>query len=338
MKILFRVDGGKQLGLGHVYRCLNLAKEFKAEIAFLMKQHPSVNQLVENNYNVYVIKKDEFETTAQVIGDFEPDVVVTDLLKTYDKYLKFIKDKKVFLVSIDDLNEIKFCSDIVINGTIVRKYWDYDVKKNAKVLVGPDYMILNKNFSEVNRKQRKIKKNVDSVLVSMGGSDPNNLTPKVLKALDKIKGDFKVCLVLGSAYKSNKELEDTLKQFSKKLEIKKNVENMAELMFNSDIAITSAGIIMYELACSGTPAIVMPQVKTQIDTANEMGKAGTLINLGLGKDVSEKELKEGLQNLISDHHLRNKMSTKGSNLVDGRGAERVKEAILEDYQGFLNRK
>ena len=336
VNILFRVDGNNELGLGHVYRCMNLAKEFKenVKIRFLMKEHTDVNALVGKQFEVDVISpdgKNEFQKTSEVIEGFEPDIVITDLLRTSEKYLKHIKDSGVTLVTIDDLNEIKFCSDMIINGSVVEKYWNYD-SLLPEPFLGPKYMILKREFSEINKKPRTINREAKRILVSMGGSDPSVLAPKGLNALNEVHGDFEVVLVQGAAYEDGGQLEKAKKSFSKKLIIRQHVENMGELMFNCDLAITSAGIIVYELACSGTPAIAMSQVDSQTDTAKAMEKNGTLIDIGSGKAVSEEEIKKAVSALMENYELRQEMSVKGKKLVDGLGASRVMDAIISKYK------
>ena len=335
VKMLVRVDGNKELGLGHVYRCLNLARVFpdNVNVRFLMREYQSVNELVEKEFPVELIDasgRNELEKTLNVIKEFKPDVVITDMLRPTEAYLESIKQKGMYLISIDDLNETNFCSDIIINGTIVRKYWDY---KNSvgKVLTGPKYIILNRNFPLAHKKDRIINKSVKAIMVSMGGSDPGILAPRVLKALDRIRGDFDVILVKGSAYRDDGQLDEAIKNFSKKLTTMQNVENMAELMFSCDLAITSAGIIVYELACTGTPAIVLSQVESQIDTAKETTKNGTLVDLGLGNDVSEEDMITNISRLIKNQNLRQNMSSRGKKLVDGLGAERVAETIRSKF-------
>jgi len=336
VNILFRVDGNNELGLGHVYRCLNLAKEFpeNVKIRFLMKEHPKVNALVGKHFEIDVISpegKNEFKKTSEVIADFKPDIVITDLLRTSEKYLKHIKDSGVTLVTIDDLNEMKLCSDLIINGTTVKKYWNYE-SLNRKPLTGPKYMILKREFPEINKRPRTINRETKRILVSMGGSDPSVLAPKVLNALDGVNGDFEVVLIQGAAYEDSGQLEKAKKAFSKKLIIKQHVENMGELMFNCDLAITSAGIIVYELACSGTPAIALSQVDSQAHTAKAMEKNGTLIDLGSGKAASEEKIKKAVSALMENYELRQEMSVKGKKLVDGLGASRVMDAIILKYK------
>ena len=59
MKILFRTSGGriqkKELGLGHIYRCINLSKEISShDLTFLIGDFDSVSSLLKEQSLKYI--------------------------------------------------------------------------------------------------------------------------------------------------------------------------------------------------------------------------------------------------------------------------------------------
>ena len=104
---------------------------------------------------------------------------------------------------------------------------------------------------------------------------------------------------------------------------------MADLMFESDLIIAGGGMTLYELACVGTPAIVLCQTEYQLLEANHFAKEDVIINLGSEKDITKKMIAHNVMLLFNDNKKRKQMSIAGKRLIDGKGVERVTKEILE---------
>ena len=104
---------------------------------------------------------------------------------------------------------------------------------------------------------------------------------------------------------------------------------MQDVMKNHDLAVTAAGITIFELACIGVPSIIVCSERFEIKTAEIMEKNHFGINLGFGKDVSIKKISDEINDLILNYDLRVKMNLNGKKLVDGKGSKRV-VSVLED--------
>ncbi|KUO42684.1 MAG: hypothetical protein APU95_04445 [Hadesarchaea archaeon YNP_N21] len=343
LNVAFRVDGNTELGMGHLTRCLALARAMREitniNILFITKGHKeAVAWISEEKQPMRVIplglsENEELALVTNLLKKFKPDVIVTDLPYTTDEYLRRLKECGKLMVSIDDLALVTHCADLVVSGYLSAKLKKYrTTNPNTKFLIGTEYLMLQKKFEKMNRVQRKARKNARSVLVTLGGADPENLTIKVVKALSKIDRKLDVTVVLGPAYTHQEELQKLLKKLKtpkSKFRIKSNVKNMAKLMMKTDIAITAGGETIYELAAVGTPSINISQVEHQSINAQELERAGTVINLGLGRKVSEEQISSTVLRLLDDKNLRQKMSLAGKRLVDGKGAKRVADIILK---------
>jgi len=183
-------------------------------------------------------------------------------------------------------------------------------------------MILNKNFQKFNRKNKKINPKVKSILITMGGADINNLTPKVMSALSGLK-NVKKTIIAGFAFSDISRLKSAGDYI-----LKYDVSNMAELMFFSDLIISGGGMSLYELACVGAPGIVLCQTRYQQLEADCFQEKGVIINLGLGRDVSEDAIRSNVDDLLSKPKKRKMMSSAGKRLVDGKAVNRVAREIL----------
>lgn len=338
-KVVFRVDGGSKLpgaedrerGMGHVVRCIALAKELAknpdVEITFIMKNHfAGVKRVTDAGFVVKRLpvdsdKKTDLKRICDMINRINPHVVISDILNTEEKYMLKMKETGAFLLNEDDLGPGRELADALVYS-LVRP----PARSKLKMYAGPLYMTLKDEFKKMHSKKKKIKEKIDSVLVSMGASDPQALTIKVLKAIEKVNLNFAPMVVIGQAFTHHSELKKVLDTAQKKYVVKSNVDNMADLMYNTDIALISGGVSVYEIGAVGTPAIVLCQNKHE--NTNVFEDYGFVIKLGLGRYVSEERIIRTVERVAKTTALRQKMSENGKKLVDGRGAERVAEIIL----------
>ena len=81
LKIVIRVDGGHKIGMGHIYRSLNLANYLKNrghKIIFLIK-NPSTRKFIPIQYDCYQLDSNNYN--KELIIKIRPDIIVIDKLK-----------------------------------------------------------------------------------------------------------------------------------------------------------------------------------------------------------------------------------------------------------------
>jgi len=174
--------------------------------------------------------------------------------------------------------------------------------------------------------------------VTVGGGDPLNLTPKIIKAIDNIhnftyndfisKDKLELDLIIGPAFDNVEEIIAVVKELQLKTSLHFNVQQMSDMMLQADLAVCAGGSTLYELAATGTPAIAILQADNQVQGAEALAEKGTIINLGPGDRLETKDITESLIELINNYDLRKKMSETGQELVDGKGADRCVKEIL----------
>ncbi len=82
----------------------------------------------------------------------------------------------------------------------------------------------------------------------------------------------------------------------------------------------------------GLPAAVLVLAENQKDIAAGLGEGGVVINLDQYTEVSVEKIANTLVRLIEGRELRQGMSLKGRELVDGMGAMRVAEILLTEFE------
>ncbi|MFW9896749.1 MAG: PseG/SpsG family protein [Candidatus Thorarchaeota archaeon] len=301
VNILIRVDGNNIIGLGHIYRTLALSKRLlNHKIIFASKEENQlgINMLQKNNCNLK-----SFSNSLQfwkIVKNVKPSIVINDILDTQKEYIEELKRLQIFVVNFEDLGEGAKLADIVINAL-------YDKKNSFKnYFWGKDYYILREEFFSIGKKE--IKKNVNNILITYGGVDPNNYSKKILEIVEQLNlNNIKVNVILGLGYKDPRKLREDTKDFSLKVTIKQNIKDISKYMYEADIAFTSAGRTVYELASIGIPTIVLAQNKRELLHTFAHEDNG-IINLGLGYKCSDQKIRDNLLNLIEDFDLRKRIN------------------------------
>lgn len=325
--LLFRADGSKEIGMGHIVRCLALADELKnnnpdLEVVFITKYEEGKKLIEEKNYNVILVIDEGISQIRNLAK--EDTLLITDFLDTDNQYISEIKKiTGLKVISIDNNTKLKrIDSDILINANVLDEE-EMKVIGSTRYFLGPKYMILRKEFEEARKEKegKKIKDTVKSVFVMFGGTDPRGFTLKVANALRNIHDEVHINLIMGPAFSYSNKLNKVLSKTNRKFDYMINPKNLIEIMKNADMAITATGITLYELATFGIPSIVIPQAEHQEDIAKAFEKSGACINIG--KSPDNKLIYESTIMLMENKLLRKQLSKNAKVLVDGKGAKRV---------------
>lgn len=319
MKIALIVNGGQEMGMGNIVRGLTLAEELqtKAEIIFVTKSDDIVvSQIKEAGFNIY--RLDNNDEKLSLLQGIKPDVVVFDRLEVPEGIAKGLKDSLgMRLVIFDNLSKANKYADVVVNcvmGSGCENKIYLDKETNTIYFYGLKYEVLRKEFYQY-RKSHGSQHEVKKILLIFGGSDPLNLTTVSLGELLRLGRDYMIDVVIGVHFRYFKELSETIKKYPDKMwrvKLHKNVKNIAELMFQSDLVLASPGLSVFEALCVGTPVIPINQNELQrywfgkfMQTLNknEIWKLGDIISKGeyadpFGEYIRSLEVGKGKDEVI----------------------------------------
>jgi len=340
-KIIIRVDGHKRIGMGHLYRTINLAKyirkHYKYKIIFITKNNKASLRLLDRNQFKYftlqfnISRKVEAKNIKDIIKAEKPDVIIIDVLKgCFDKiYMDAFRiNNNVCIVSfIDSHRKSIINADIVFNTSLYQKKEYYKDIEDTKYYLGFDYLIIPEKHMESQRKII-INRQVRKVLICMGGADHHNLTFKVLKAIDKSHHDFKCDVVLSSSFFKKTYIERVLKSIRHKVSIYYDVDGLFGLFKTADLAITAGGYTHVERISSGIPGIVINQLVHQAQLSKMIAKHMATVDLGLYKNISSQCILKSFNDLVENDDLRKKISKQGIKLVNNRGLENISKIIF----------
>jgi spore coat polysaccharide biosynthesis predicted glycosyltransferase SpsG len=108
------------------------------------------------------------------------------------------------------------------------------------------------------------------------------------------------------------------------------VENFGCLLYDSDLAFVGGGTTMIEAACLGTPAVVLPQNVGERHFATIFAESGAVLVSPERSDEVVSMIKNTLSE-CADESIRRKMSDAGKRAIDGRGGERIIDALLSSF-------
>ncbi len=325
MKIYILTEGGKDIGFGHIVRCSALYDAFLdrgVEPLFIINGDDSIYDILKGRDFILFNWLKEKQKLLDII-QYADIGIVDSYLAPFLFYERFEKLVKV-PVYIDDNKRVDYPRGVVVNGSIYGHKLEYLKRDNIRYLLGPKYVLLRREFWDV--PEKKIRVSPKKIMITFGGDDSRGLTPKVLKVLtDRFPYLFKVVIV-GKAFTN---IDEIRKYEDKKttLVFSPKSDKMKEIMLSSDIAVSAGGQTLYELARIGLPPIVLGVAENQRNNIEGWREEGFVQYIGWWDEEFTDKLILAIEELMS-YDIREEKSKIGRNLIDGKGAYRVVDAIL----------
>jgi UDP-2,4-diacetamido-2,4,6-trideoxy-beta-L-altropyranose hydrolase len=348
-KLLIRADASTEIGTGHLMRCLALAQAWHAEggrVTFLSRcDSPALRRRVRDEGARLVSltgahpNPADWQATSRFIGRLKPDWVVLDGYHFDPEYQKAARAAGVRVLVMDDTAHLpEYHADILLNQNLGAEKLYYHCDEDTRLLLGPRYVMLRTEFLKWRERRREIPQEARKVLVTMGGSDPDNVTLEVIHALERVpfKG-LEVIVVLGASNPHRESLQAAVKSSKLMLHdhhvrIVRSPTNMPELMAWAELAVAAGGSTCWELAFMGVPCLVIVLAENQRLVAGHLDAAGVSVDLGWWSGLAGGSFARRVSSLLSDTAKLRDMRDKGRRLVDGKGSQRVVSALR---YGFL---
>jgi spore coat polysaccharide biosynthesis predicted glycosyltransferase SpsG len=319
VRLIFRTEGNHQQGMGDVMGCVAMAEHCRESgdaVLFLISEGAeAVAEVESRGYTVRIATTLDEQLAA--IRRFDGDAVVVNMLNTPAETIRALKSATPMVVTIDDSGAGALAADLRVNVL-------YHV---TGAVTDPGYIALRSEFQLANRTARTTKRDVAELLAMQGGADTYGFLPKIVAALALAETRPHVTVICGPAFRHERELDDAISRSPLNISVLRNCREMADVMSRADLAITAGGISMFELACVGTPAIVVCAERWEVETADRLQSFGIVRNLGFGADVAEASIADAVDDLARNFEARKTMSELGRRSVDAGGARRVIDLI-----------
>ena len=321
-KIMFRTVGRMKLGMGHIYRCLTLAFKLTGhDIVFVTDKDSDIgiDKINESNFPLIVVgSEDEFES---VLEREKPDILVNDILDTSVPYMTMVNRYAKRVVNFEDVGPGAKYADAVINALYEKG------EKLHNEYYGSKYFCIRDEFLE--EEPSEFSEEVENVIVIFGGADPSDLTGRLYKVVKEIHREHKNIrfhFLLGFAYNHKDKI---VTDEENNIFVHNDVRRVSSYMNKADLAITSQGRTVFELASMGVPSVVLAQNEREAEHVFA-GIQNGFINLGIGKEQDDSTIISTINWLIMTPNVRAEMRRLQLLKDFSKGQERVINLILND--------
>ena len=330
----FRINSDIKIGLGHLARCLILAKFLKSNCHFIIDKKKNeffkklnVNLIPLYNNSKFKNELNDALLVNNIVKKFNNVCLIVDDYRLSFKWHKYFRKKKIKIIVIDDLLNRKFDSDIYLNFKLdhskeFRSKINNLINSNSKKLIGPKYSIFDK-------KLKKKKDKFFNVMLNLGNSfdfnDTSDHIINIYKLLNKKIKKLRFYITVGNGSKNYKSLirysvnNNNFKIIYKKFGISTYLNKV-------DLFIGSASTSIYEMSFLKVPSIFIILNRTQGYRITEIEKLGHyfLIDfLEFKNKIFFKFLDGYINNL---RKIKNLFLSRKVN-IDNMGAERIIEKI-----------
>ena len=335
LSIAIFAEFSAQIGTGHIIESFNLAKAalrkgFNVSIWISQGIPLSILDRAPCHCNFFhsLKTKKECDGIRDRLSKDKSKVIVFNFRKITNKTLSFFRSSDSRLVCIDELGNRYLNCDAIINTSIVKRYHHYySNDNNFTICAGPEYLSVSAEFTKIHPKKRTFNNGIRSIAVSMSGLDSSGTTLKIINALVDWKPDVKKNILLGGGFIHSEEVTKKTPFFKdNNFRIYHNASNLESLLLESDVAFTAGGNTLYELACIGTPAIVLYEDEHERESGVAFEKHGFGYCLGRGVDVGKKNILSVLEK-FEDAKVRYMHSFRGKKIVDGKGSHRILKIV-----------
>lgn len=364
MKVVFRTDASRQIGTGHVVRCLALADELRArglESRFVCRMHPGnmVAAIRQRGYDVMELPAgpvhpqlmpeagssepvhadwlgsvwvQDAEQTLRAMQAIKPDLLVIDHYAIDSRWEEILRPHVRRMMVIDDLADRRHECDFLLDqnwfgGDMSGRYQGM-IPADSVTMLGPGYALLKPEYAALRVLMPPRDGEVRRVLVFMGGSDPTNETGKVLDALAQPGlAHLLVDVVIGVNHPDPQEI---IRKATGRpaTHVYSGLPSLAGWMARADLMISAGGTTSWERMCLGLPAVVISIAANQTATNIAMQAAGYIDFLGESAQVSTEMIADAIHRCLQEPERLRQMSRRCQDLVPGTGAERVCDFVL----------
>ena len=328
-KVIIRADGSKDIGMGHLNRCalianyLQLTKNIGSVIVTI--NNPEAKSFIEKKLNkteiFYIDDLSEHSGLSEIkdiVNTENISIIILDLLEhnLTNYYLNILKKNQLPIAAISDDSEYREIDvDLILNGNPNQEQFNYS-RCMGKYLTGPSYFIMDPAYANsiIHKKNKGTR-----VLVTLGGSDHNNLIFKVLPVLIDSSIISEVIIITSQSTGYLYKLKNILNTLNGNIKLYSDVESLVTYWGICDVALTAGGNSLFERIASGIPGATICQLTRQMEIADKFEKIGVNKNIGFGPDLSNLDIKKVVNEFMNDKLEHASQIKKCRETVSGNG-------------------
>ncbi len=301
------------------------------------------------NYGTEAELADDLDKTYSIIREQGCQLLLVDKYNLTSEYFDSLKDFVSKVAFIDDLNSMDCSADVIINGNINATSLGYrKLFQDQRLFLGTAFTLLRNEFRMVSKREvRKLANGEDmtteikhqsneksypvpEIMITTGGADPYNCTGKFLEILlghQRTAGMiYNVVITSGFIHRDKIQV---IAEKNSNVNLYVNINCISEIMLRSDLAISSGGSTLYELCCCGTPTLAFVMADNQNGIVETLAEDEYIQSLGWYNQIESSQITQKVVQLVNNFKLRKNYSSNMQRLIDGNGAERIAQEIID---------
>ena len=340
--LVIRADAGGELGTGHVMRMIALAQAYMrrgGHVLLVSVQCPEriINRVLELGIEHHMLNgcepgnAQDSAATLQLCEENEAQWLVLDGYHFDEEYQQRVSGHDIKVLCVDDYGHCETWNcDAVLNQNLGAEHWvQRNVKRaDTKWLLGSSFALIREEFFESQHQATEKKFPAQRILVTMGGADPDNVTLKVLRALEEtgLEG-LEIRVLVGGANPHQEKLSNFADASAHQIEIVCNVRKMAPMYEWADAVISAGGSTCWEWLAYGLPGAVVTIAENQEPIVKELNDKQLALSLGWFTEADSGEWGSKVYEWLNNLHEFADYSAR-RHVVDCKGAARV-AALLD---------
>ena len=273
------------------------------------------------------------ETVIEIVpDDRQPGLIVIDAPTTTSvSTVKDLQQRGLFVVLMDVLTEARAEADMVCDALMTPGRAEKLAHSDKTIyLYGLEYACLDAQFQQQHGMAIPMR-NEAKLLIAFGGSDILKCNARFLDALNRQGFHGPAEIIAGMSATELNEISAIVATW-RDTRIMSNVKDMALRMADADLVVTKLGMTQLEAFCVGRDCVVVEPTQAHVDLQQELNAAYSdwpVIQCGLVADMAFEQAAKVTISCLSDGRQRQLRGARASQLVDGKGAKRIIDAVMQ---------
>lgn len=342
-RLILRADATADGGTGHMMRTLALTQAWidaGGSARWLVAEAPPALLERIGREGIEVVHlaaaagstEDAAGLRAALRAD-ETAMAVVDGTQFDGGYFDALEEAAGHVMVIDDMaDRPSYPVGVLLNQNAHADRAEYPAGATCRFLLGIGYVLLRREFLPP-PPPRSIPSVARHVLVTFGGADPTGMTTRTIEALrhlpEQLRDGLQVRVVVGAANPDGARIDAAVADpgLGYRALAERAVTDMPEQMAWADLAVTSGGSTVWELARTGCPALVVETVPAERRLVSGLARIGLFGHLGPESELDPRAMADEIAAKAEDVAWRTQMTESGMRLIDGQGARRVVDAL-----------
>jgi len=330
------------------------ATDSKAEIFVEECMNVTHSIMAKNEEVVYILKGDIFKDIPENDGI---KCIILDTEDTMSEMVKIIMENDISAlivdssaISADDIASLSVYAKIIafdedklpqnlfciVNSNPFVGWNDYILNYcngDTRLFLGGDFAPVSSDFAGIQPKNVEKDDLVEDILVYTGRYDRYGVGYTLLSkmaAMPEFDG-YRIHTIIGAGYNSSESFYELQKKTNGKIIVHSKDDNIAEIISSCDIAVSAGGLQLMELAACGIPSVIYSTIEEQSELVRQMIVKEYAVGVGdiwVSIELKVENIIENIFKLISDGKKRKSLSDNIKTLTDGKGTERITNAII----------